>query len=341
MIKDKILRFLFIPSLGIIIPNLSGIITTSLYSPLELIAIYIYFIFLSASIWFCSSWLHVKIRSWFPADQNIFIKISTISLTNSLFGGAIAGILGLIWYKISREIFQWTPYLLVIILSVLSVIVFTLIYEILYLSKEREIDSKIVDQLDWERSVAEMENLKNELEPHFIFNSLNTLSHLILNEPETAHLFNSKLASVYKYFLMNKERDMISLRNEIEFIENYFFLVQLRYDNQINLSIKRNGKEDGKIMIVPFALQIALENAIKHNQFTAHNPLNISVEIYEDLVLIKNNKKGKRDIENSTGTGLKNLKSRYLLFCKKHITIEETEIEYILKLPLIHQNLPL
>lgn len=339
MIKDKILRFLFIPLLGIIIPFLSGIITYSIYTPLELFAIYIYFIFMSWSIWTCSTWLHHKIRTWFSLDQNTFIKISTVSLTNALFGGAIAGILTLIWYKISKEIFEWTPYLLAIILSVLAVIVFTLVYEILYLSKERELDSKIVDQLDWERSVAEMSNLKNELEPHFIFNSLNTLSHLILNDPDTAHVFNSKLATVYKYFLINKDRDIISLRSEMEFIENYFFLVQIRYDNQLNLNSSLHDQNDGKLMILPFALQVAVENAIKHNEFTEQDPLYISIELDDDSLIIKNNKKLKRYPENSTGIGLKNLKSRYQLFCKKDIIIEDTTNEYIVKLPLIHQNL--
>jgi len=338
MIKDKILRFLFISLLGIIIPDLSGIITFTRYSPLELIAIYIYFIVMSASIWFCCGWLHERIRYWITPDQNIFIKISTISVTNAIFGGGIAGVFGLIWYKISHEIFRWSSYLPVIILSVLAVILFTLVYEILYLSKEREIDSKVVDQLDWERSVAEMSNLKNELDPHFIFNSLNTLSHLILNDPETAHVFNMKLASVYKYFLINKDRDMISLHNEIEFVENYFFLVQLRYNNQISLTTELNGREDGKIMIVPFALQIAVENAIKHNQFTLRDPLNIFIELNEDCVLIKNNKKEKKYRENSTGIGLKNLKSRYMLSFKKNIVIEVTDKEYVIKLPLIHQN---
>jgi two-component system, LytTR family, sensor kinase len=338
MIKDKFLRFFFIPLLGIVIPYLSGVITYSLYSPLELIAISVFFIFMSWSIWVCSTWLHHKIRTWFKLDQNTFIKISTISLSNALFGGAIAGILTLIFYKISKENFVWTYYLLTVILSVLAVIVFTLVYEILYLSKEREIDSKVVDQLDWERSMAEMSNLKNELEPHFIFNCLNTLSHLILNDPETAHVFNSKLASVYKYFLINKDRDMISLHNEMEFIDNYFFIVQLRYDNQLNLCSKLDAQKEGKLMIVPFALQIALENAIKHNEFTADDPLYISIELKDDFVLIKNNKKQKKYSEQSTGIGLKNLRSRYQLSCKKNIKIEVTDKEYIVKLPIIYQN---
>lgn len=338
MIKDKILRFLFIPLLGIVIPFLSDIVTYSLYSPLELIAISVYFIFLSGSIWIGCSWLHQKIRAWFTLEQNAFVKISKLSLANAVFGGAIAANLALVWYKISKEIFEWTPFLLFIILSVLAVIVFSLVYEILYLSKKRELDSKIVEQLDWERSVAQMANLKNELEPHFIFNSLNTLSHLILHAPKTAHAFNNKLASVFKYFLLNKERDMISLRNEIEFIENYFFLIQLRYENQINLSTNLNNRNDGKIMILPFALQIALENAIKHNEFTMQCPLNISIEIEDEFVLIKNNKKQKKCIENSTGIGLKNLKSRYRFFCKREITIEDTDKEFIVRLPLLNQN---
>src|SRR5690242_14012872 len=285
MIKDKFLRFLFIPLLGISIPYLSGVITYSRYSFLELFAITVFFIFMSWSIWSCSTWLHHKIRTWFSLNQNTFIKISTISLSNALFGGAIAGILTLIYYRISQEVFSWTSYLLTVILSVLAVIVFTLVYEILYLSKERQIDSKVVDQLDWERSMAEMSNLKNELEPHFIFNSLNTLSHLILRDPETAHVFNSKLASVYKYFLMNKDRDMISLHNEMEFIENYLFLLKLRYDEQLQFISNLNPAHNDKIMIVPFALQIAVENAIKHNEFTCHEPLTVSFEHHDECIL--------------------------------------------------------
>jgi sensor histidine kinase YesM len=338
MIKDKILRFLFIPLLGIAIPYLSGIISYHAYTNLELVAIGIYFIAMSWCIWSCSTWLHHKIRSGFTLDQNTFIKISTVSMTNALFGGAIAGIMTLIWYKISNDIFGWTSFLLTIILSVLAVIVFTLVYEILYLSKERQLDTKIVDQLDWERSVAEMSNLKNELEPHFIFNSLNTLSHLILHDPPTAHIFNSKLATVYKYFLINKDRDLISLHNELEFMENYFFLVQLRHDNQLEMYTDLKDQNDGKLMILPFALQVTVENAIKHNEFTREDPLLIYIELKDDFLFVRNNKKKKTYPGESTGIGLKNLKSRYQLFCKRDISIENTRDEFIVKLPLIHQN---
>jgi len=111
----------------------------------------------------------------------------------------------------------------------MAVTVFTLVYEILFLSKERELDTKIVDELDKERVQAELDVLHNELDPHFIFNSLNTLNHLILTSPEAAHSFNSRLAQVYKYVLMNKSKELVSLFKELEFIESYFFLLQVRY----------------------------------------------------------------------------------------------------------------
>src|SRR5205085_6620812 len=128
------------------------------------------------------------------------------------------GLASFAWIKMSREVFSWLPLYKFVAVCIAAVIIFTLIYEILFLNKEREIDTKIVDQLDRERSQAELQALTNEMDPHFIFNSLNTLNHLIVNQPKQAHLFNNKLAQVYKYFLLNKTRELIPLKDEMEFI---------------------------------------------------------------------------------------------------------------------------
>ena len=339
MIKDKFLRLVFIPFLGIVIPFLSGIITYSLYSIPELVLIHLYFILLSFCIWTGSSWIHKKIRFIFKNFQNPIIKVFSVSLISGLFGAAISGIFAIAWYKMSGENFNWLPVFKCIAFSSLAVVLFTLIYEILFLGKERNLYTKIVDQLDWERSKAEMAVLKNELEPHFIFNSLNTLSWLILNDPKTAHEFNGKLASVYKYFLINKDRELITLQGELEFIENYFFVLQVRHDNKLNLTTELNNHHDGTIMILPYALQVLVENAIKHNEFTDANPLNIRVVLNGEYIQIKNNKKPKPYIVNSTGIGLRNLSSRYKLVCNKNILIETTENDFTVKLPLIKSNL--
>ncbi|HSQ43482.1 MAG TPA: sensor histidine kinase [Ginsengibacter sp.] len=339
MIKDKYLRLVFIPLLGIVIPFFSGIITYHYYSLLELVAINLYFILLSFCIWTGASWVHLKMRSFSKSLRNPILKVFSVSLIGGLFGAAISGMFSMAWYKISRENFNWIPIFRCIAFSSLAVLLFTLLYEILFLSTQRVLYTKIVDQLDWERSKAEMSVLKNELEPHFIFNSLNTLSYLILNDPQTAHEFNSKLASVYKYFLINKDRELITLQGELEFIENYFFVLQVRHDNKLHLSTDLSNHHEGTLMILPYALQILVENAIKHNEFSDADPLYIKVVLNGEYLQIKNNKKPRPYAVNSTGIGLRNLSSRYRLVCNKDILIETTDNEFTVKLPLIKSNI--
>ncbi len=335
MIRDKFLRIFSIPFLGIIIPFLSGVVTYSLYSIFELVLIHLYFILLSFCIWAGSSWIHKKTCFIFRNFKNPIIKVFSVSLISGMFVASISGIFAIAWYRMPGEHFSWPPVFKCVAFSSLAVVLFTLVYEVLFLGNQRNLYTKIVDQLDWERSKAEMAVLKNELEPHFIFNSLNTLSWLILNDPKTAHEFNSKLASVYKYFLINKDREFITLQGELEFIENYFFVLQVRHDNKLSLTTELNNHHDGTIMMLPYSLQMLVENAIKHNEFTDANPLNIRVVLNGEYIHIRNNKKPKPYIVNSTGIGLRNLSSRYKLACDKNILIEATENEFTVKLPLI------
>lgn len=212
---------------------------------------------------------------------------------------------------------------------------FTLVYEILFLSKERELDTQIVDQLDKERSQAELQALTNEMDPHFIFNSLNTLNHLILHQPLEAHSFNNRLAQVYKYFLINKNKELIPLKDELEFIESYFYLLQIRHDDKLQLQTVLNGSSP-EVLIPPCSLQILVENAIKHNEFTEENPLQIKVMANDKYLYVSNNIKPKPYAVHSTGIGLKNLSSRYRILLQKDIHIESTRENFTVKLPLIN-----
>ena len=229
MVKDFQLRLLFIPLLGLLIPAVSGIITYEKYSALELIVSHCYFILTSFIIWSGCNWIHMKLRPMFRKVQGPFLKILSISLVSALYGAASGGAMTMIWFRISRDIFTWDKFFAFIAFTIMAVLIFTLIYEVLFLSKERELDTKIVDELDKERMQAELNVLHNELDPHFIFNSLNTLNHLIITNPDTAYVFNSRLAQVYKYVLMNKNKELVSLFRELEFIESNFFLLKVRH----------------------------------------------------------------------------------------------------------------
>ena len=338
MIRDKYMRILSIPLLGIVIPAVSGIISYHLYSPLEIVAANIYFVITSFCIWMGSNWIHGQLRGRHKVGGNPFRLMASFCGISFLYGCSVGTISTMIWFYLSKDVFSWTGLLRFNLFCGLAIIVFTLVYEILFLSKERELDNKIVRQLDRERSQAELEALRNELDPHFIFNSLNTLNHLILNDPQQAYLFNNKLAQVYKYFLINKNNELISLCEELDFIDSYFFLLKIRHDDKLNLHTKLGETDARLIMIPPLAIQTLIENAIKHNEFNQEYPLHIQIAMNHLYLRVSNNVKPKPYLVNSTGIGLKNLSASYRILCNKDNVIENTEKEFAVKLPLINQQ---
>ena len=335
MVKDFLLRLLFIPLLGLLIPAVSGIITYDRYTVVELIVWNCYFILTSFIIWGGCNWIHMKLRPLFRKTQNPFLKILSISLVSALYGAAAGGSLTMIWFRVSKDSFSWEKFFAFIAFTTMAVLIFTLIYEILFLSKERELDTKIVEELDRERVEAELDVLNNELDPHFIFNSLNTLNHLIVTNPDAAHMFNSRLAQVYKYVLINKNKELVTLHKELEFIESYFFLLQVRYENKLLFESDAREAITTKILMPPCALQTVVENAIKHNEFSDENPLMIRLTMNGEYLKVINNKRPKPYLVESTNIGLRNLSSRYKLVCNKNIIIENKESSFLVKLPLI------
>lgn len=335
MIKDVYMRILFIPLLGIMLPFISGIIDYSLYSLTEMLVANIYFMITSYCIWTGSSWVHGRLRPLFGSVPNPFTKIAAVSLATALYGTCIGGVSVLAWYKFSKEILSWTNVYIFEAICILAVIVFTLVYEILFLSNEREEDSILVKKMDLELTHAELQALKNEMDPHFIFNSLNAMSHLILNNPMRAHLFNNNLSQVFKYFLLNKNKTLIPLQEELAFIESYFFLLEIRYESKIRLQMTL-GENVAGLMIPPCAMQVLIENAIKHNEFSTAIPLNIKININGQFLKVSNNKKLKLYAHNSTNIGLKNLSLRFNLACKKEIIIQNSPDFFTVLLPLIN-----
>ena len=158
MIKDTHLRIIFIPSLGIALPVISGIISYHLYSAVELVFINLFFILVSFAIWSGSNWMHAKIRALYAPLSNPFSKIATMCLSEALYGASIGSLASFIWMQFSRESFNWNNFLKFIILCMMAVIVFTLIYEILFLSKKEALEElqKLVDELLVKAGLKEM-----------------------------------------------------------------------------------------------------------------------------------------------------------------------------------------
>lgn len=184
-----------------------------------------------------------------------------------------------------------------------------------------------------EKLIFQNETLKNQVNPHFLFNSLNTLSALVNTQPDVAEEFINRLSSIYRYILENSSKDRVPLGVELSFIRDYFFLHKIRDDGKIQLEVKVNETDNSEIL--PVSLQILVENAIKHNKATRESPLKISIYIENKHVIVKNNLQKMAVQLKSTKIGLKNLAQRVRLMTGKVLIIEETNTDFIVKIPLL------
>ena len=335
MVKDIYLRIFFIPILGVLLPISSGVINHSNYSSWFLAGVLAYFTMVTFITWTACHWMHRRVRALFPSVTKPAKRIVSVTLANTLAGTCLACLAVLGWMQFSGEPFSWNYVARFVLACSTAIILFTLLYEILFLTKERQQDTRTVTMLDRERWQAELHALRNEMDPHFLFNSLNALNHLILHNPSQAHVFNSKLAQVYKYFLVNREKELIPLTQELDFIDDYFFLLKIRHGNKLHLDIQLDTDWPGNVRIPPCSLQVLVENAIKHNAFSDEEPLLIVIRVSGQYIKVVNRIKPKPYIVDSTHVGLHNLSSRYKLLFNRDIVVNPGKEEFVVNLPVI------
>lgn len=192
-----------------------------------------------------------------------------------------------------------------------------------------------VERFRKENAEFRFEALRAQINPHFLFNSLNTLSSLIYEDRDKAAGFIRHLSDVYRYVLENRNRETITLSEELTFIKAFVYLYQLRFDNKLTVSV---AVEETLLqrLIAPMTLQLLIENAVKHNIVSTRKPLNIEIYTDENLFLnVRNNLQKKQTEEVSTAMGLKNIVSRYGFLTRLPVEIKETDNEFIVKVPLI------
>lgn len=181
---------------------------------------------------------------------------------------------------------------------------------------------------------AEFEALKNQVNPHFLFNSLNTLSSLIDENPKQANEFVQKLASVYRYVLTHRDKETVLLHEEIDFIKSYIFLNQIRFGANLNSIIDVNTNCLNK-QIPTLTVQMLIENAIKHNVISAQKPLHISITCNPEYLTVENNLQPKLTSSESNGIGLNNIVERYKYLTEKEVIITKTENNFEVSVPLL------
>jgi two-component system LytT family sensor kinase len=205
------------------------------------------------------------------------------------------------------------------------------IYFFLQKSKNAEVRA---EQFKKDSIEARFEALRSQINPHFLFNCLNALSNLVYKDADTSARFIAQLSNVYRYLLYSQERKIVSLQEELEFIDSYLYLLKIRFGENIFIS-KHIATDAEKFHIAPATLQMLIENAIKHNVVSGKLPLKISITSYNGSITVSNNLQEKHVKDPSAYIGLKNIMKRYEFLSSKPVEIMKTENEFIVKVPLV------
>jgi len=239
-------------------------------------------------------------------------------------------------YKGNPEIFKEGDFSVEITKFLLIGLMFFIYEGIYYFNKSRliEIEKNKLMKITAEQK---LNTLKNQVNPHFLFNSLNTLTSIIPEEPDMAIKFVQEMSKTYRNILEVRDEKLIPVKQELEALESYIYLLKTRFTGKLQI---KNTIEEDKMnhFILPLSLQILIENAVKHNVTSKNKPLQIELSSDEEFVIVRNNLQKKDQQYSSTKLGLANIESRYKLLVDQNIVVKETEDEFIVKLPIIRNE---
>lgn len=221
------------------------------------------------------------------------------------------------------------------IASAIGNVIITIVFEAVAAFERWKATLTETEQLKKENLKSQLQSLKNQINPHFLFNSINSLSSLISDDPDKAELFLDEMSKVYRYLLRNNEDNLITLRMELDFIHSYFHLLKTRYGDgiELNLNIPERLMDRS---IPPLTLQILIENAVKHNVILKDHPLKMEITPgKDDKLLVRNNLQRKNTRMISNKVGLENIAAKYRLMNQPEIEISENENMFCVIVPLI------
>lgn len=272
-------------------------------------------------------------RERFSRQKNLVNRGYLSLLSVLLFSSLVAFLFLFTWNRLFQPTYDSKTLIDCFVLLVSFPVLFTFFDENQSLNSKRQRDDARSQRL---RMQTELKLLKDEIDPHFFFNSLNTMSYLIDHDPVNAKRFNDRLAEVYRYIVINKQKSLVPLKEELAFIQNYFSLLTIRYPQGLNISIDAEHTDHfDSLLLPPVSLQLLVENAIKHNDFSKDLPLQIIIAATDEYVSVSNVVNKKMIREDGCRSGLKNLSARYELSTGKKISVSNRSDYFMVKLPLV------
>jgi Histidine kinase len=335
-LDDRRIRLLFAPVLGLAIAG-----TTGLYSgmsprePIYWLASG-YFVLVSFVIWQGNRFLWNKLRGKPDWLEHPVWRLLLLGATSFSYTAVVSVALLVAWQRLAGPPqMNWRVIEISTVATVISVAFIVHTYETVYLIRQRRQDQAAYATIDRARARAEVTALESQIDPHFVFNSLNTLVELTEQDPERATAFTLILADIYRYIVANRNRELIPLVEEFTFLEKYQSLLRERFGESVRLRLPALTPQYEHYLIPPVSLQLLLENAVKHNQFSEDKPLLVEIDLSGRAVTFWHETRQTRARSPGSQTGLKNLDERCKLVSGEGIQIRSDGAKFMVVVPLV------
>jgi molybdopterin converting factor small subunit len=292
-------------------------------------------------IWTPIYFLHalpaIYLRKRFPETEQSWVRMSiAIVIHMTMSGLTICGFFyGYQWANFPGFVFNETNLYICLAVTWFINVLLNILHEYIYTFERWKQANTEAKELKIANIQIQLESLKQQVNPHFLFNSLNSLTALINENPQQAETFAEELSTVYRYVLRANEQTLVDLDTELAFIESYYHLLKTRHGNGLEMMVLVD-KRLRKYQLPPLTLQLLVENAVKHNVVLPEQPLRIQIQTTEDgHLLVRNNLQRKQTPTFSTGIGLSNILVKYQMLGQVRPVVQESDRDFVVTLPLI------
>ncbi|WP_373515796.1 sensor histidine kinase [Persicitalea sp.] len=336
VLNDRWVRIFAVPIIGFLVPLLffgekmeNGLTG---YLPLWLVSAFYTFIYYEGS-----RQIFLQVHNRFPHISQTIRRITWLAIFVLVYIMVVCTLLEMALHQALRGMPDYNHQVSLLanyMASIIPTIICLSIYEGVFYFEQYRKALLETEHLKQENVLSQLESLKSQVNPHFLFNSLNTLAALIPENADLAIEFVHKLSKVYRYILEITDLSTVSLREEVVALNAYLFLLQIRFGRNLTVRMVL-PKERLDDHIVPLALQMLVDNAVKHNVSSTQRPLWIEIRLEGDQVTVQNNLQTKNNPEDSTGLGLPNIRNRYQLLVGKPIEVIVTAQTFTVSLPVL------
>ncbi len=334
---DRWLMLLGIPFLALIIPfiffgiDIDTYLATAHQEYFEALAY-------TTAYWFFNRYLMIALRKRFNAFSDTLKRFSIQVVLIAVGAPIISIVIGVffhfLWLFLGTSDLYEPTFMQGLGSTYILTFAVAMLYDTIYFFHKYKEAILEKEKIQLAHIQGQLENLRNQINPHFLFNSLNTLMNLIPTDPDRAMNYLDKLSKFYRYAVSNQEQQLVPLKTELDNMKIYADLLKERFHEGIEITIDDSTVNGAQIL--PLCLQLLIENAVKHNIVSKKKPLQIEVKKDGDYMSVKNNIQKRIHEVKSTGMGLKNIRERIAFFTEEPLIVEENENTFMVSVPLVH-----